>query len=141
MSSFAALKKNSKSQFDKLITEVSKLNAMAKLAKQEHVVNIDDFKKLDIGMGEVVEVEDLEGSDKLYKLKVNDGELVRQIVAGLKESISKQDLLGKQVLILKNLEKAVIRGVESQGMILALKEGKHTKALTFEGFKLGAKLS
>jgi methionyl-tRNA synthetase len=126
---------------EEIASEMQKLQSMARLAKQENLVNIDDFKKLDIGVAEVVEVSDVPGSDKLYKLKVNDGEMTRQVVAGLKESIKAEDLLGKQVLILKNLEKAVIRGVESQGMILALKEGKHIKPLTLDGFKIGAKLS
>lgn len=121
--------------------EMLKLQSMAKLAKQENLVNIEDFKKLDIGIAEVIEVADVPGSDKLYKLKVNDGDVIRQVVAGLKEAITAEDLLGKQVLILKNLEKAVIRGVESQGMILALKEGKHIRPLTLDGFKIGAKLS
>lgn len=126
---------------DQIAQEIAQLNSMAKLAKQEDVINIDDFKKLDIGVAEVIEVADVPGSDKLYKLKVNDGELTRQIVAGIKEAIKPEDLIGKQVLILKNLEKAVIRGVESQGMILALKEGKHIKPLLLDGFKVGAKLS
>lgn len=121
--------------------EIYKLQSMAKLAKQENLVSIDDFKKLDIGIAQVLEIFDIPGSDKLYKLTVDDGEVIRQIVAGLKEVISAQDLLGKQVLILKNLEKAVIRGIESQGMLLALKEGKRIKPLTLDGFKLGAKLN
>lgn len=121
--------------------EILKLKSMAKLATQEHVVTIEEFKKLDMGIAEVIEVDDIPGSDKLYKLKVNDGDIIRQVVAGLKEVIKPSELLGKQVLILKNLEKAVIRGVESQGMILAIKEGKHIKPLTLDGFKIGAKLS
>lgn len=121
--------------------EIFKLQSMAKLTKQDNLINIDDFKKLDIGVAEVIEVADVPGSDKLYKLKLNDGEVVRQVVAGLKESIKASDLLGKQVLVLKNLEKAVIRGIESQGMVLALKEGKHIKPLTLDGFKIGAKLA
>lgn len=121
--------------------EIANLKNMAEACKQEQLVSIDEFKKLDIGIASVIHVESISGSDKLYKLIVDDGKMQRQIVAGLKEVITEQDLFGKQVLVLKNLEKAVIRGVESHGMILALKEGKNLKALTLDGFKLGAKLS
>jgi methionyl-tRNA synthetase len=125
---------------EQIAWELSQLQIMSARAS-ESKVSLDEFKKFDIGVAEVVAVEAIAGSDKLYKLQVNDGQGLRQIVAGLKEVITPQDLLHKQVLILKNLEKAVIRGVESEGMILALKEGKHLQALTLEGFKLGAKLS
>jgi methionyl-tRNA synthetase len=121
--------------------EILKLKTMSEAAVQEDLVSIEDFKKMDIGIATVIQVESIPGSDKLYKLLVDDGKIKRQIVAGLKEVTTESDLLGKQVLVLKNLEKAVIRGVESNGMILALKEGKHLKALVLDGFKLGAKLS
>lgn len=126
---------------EEITKEIANLKNMAEAASQDNLVSIDDFKKLDIGIANVIHVESIAGSDKLYKLIVDDGKIKRQIVAGIKEVITEQDLLGKQVLVLKNLEKAVIRGVESHGMILALKEGKHLKALTLDGFKLGAKLS
>jgi methionyl-tRNA synthetase len=126
---------------EEIAEEISKLKSMSLVKKDEPLISIDDFKKLDIGVGEVVHIEDIIGSDKLYKLKVRDGTSTRQIVAGLKDVISKEDLLFKQVLILKNLQKAMIRGVESQGMILALKEGKTIRPLTLEGFALGSQLS
>jgi methionyl-tRNA synthetase len=124
-----------------IANEIAKLNQMSHQSSQESLVSIDEFKKLDIAIAEVIQVDDVPGSDKLYKLQVSDGQGKRQVVAGIKEAITKEELLGKQVLILRNLEKAIIRGVESQGMILALKEGKHIKPLTLDGFKLGAKLS
>jgi methionyl-tRNA synthetase len=126
---------------EEIAQEMTNLKNMAEAANQDNLVSIDDFKKLDIGIANVIHVESIASSDKLYKLIVDDGKIKRQIVAGIKEVITEQDLLGKQVLVLKNLEKAVIRGVESHGMILALKEGKHLKALTLDGFKVGAKLS
>lgn len=121
--------------------EIEKLKNMSKTSIATDLVTLEEFKKLDIVIAEVVKVDDVEGSDKLYKLQVNDGQALRQVVAGIKETISKENLLGSQVLVLKNLEIATIRGVESHGMVLALKEGKKIKPLTMEGFKLGAKLS
>lgn len=126
---------------EEIAQEVAKLKTMSANVSTEPLISFEEFKKLDIAIAEVIQAESIAGSDKLFKLQVNDGSTKRQIVAGLKEVISAEQLIGKQVLILRNLEKATIRGVESQGMVLALKEGKHLKALTLEGFKLGAKLA
>ncbi|HXK40996.1 MAG: methionine--tRNA ligase subunit beta [Candidatus Taylorbacteria bacterium RIFCSPLOWO2_12_FULL_44_15c] len=83
------------------------------------MINIDDFKKLNIVVGIIESVEDIEGSDKLYKFTVNIGQEKRQILGGLKLSYQKEELINKQVLILKNLEPRKMMGLESQGMILA----------------------
>ena len=83
------------------------------------MINIDDFKKLNIVVGAIESIEDVEGSDKLYKFTVNIGQEKRQILGGLKLSYQKEELINKQVLILKNLEPRKMMGLESQGMILA----------------------
>jgi len=83
------------------------------------MINIDDFKKLNIVVGIIESVEDIEGSDKLYKFTVNIGQEKRQILGGLKLSYQKEELINKQVLILENLEPRKMMGLESQGMILA----------------------
>jgi len=83
------------------------------------MINIDDFKKLNMVVGTIESVEDIEGSDKLYKFTVNIGQEKRQILGGLKLSYQKEELINKQVLILKNLEPRKMMGLESQGMILA----------------------
>ena len=83
------------------------------------MINIDDFKKLNMVVGTIESVEDIEGRDKLYKFTVNIGQEKRQILGGLKLSYQKEELINKQVLILENLEPRKMMGLESQGMILA----------------------
>lgn len=80
-----------------------------------------DFAKLDIALGTIVSVEEIEGADKLLKLMVDVGEeKPRQILSGIKEYFEDiQVLVGKQCPFLLNLEPRIIRGLESQGMILA----------------------
>ena len=83
------------------------------------MINIDDFRKLELKIGEIKEVNDHPNADKLYIVVVDLGDKTKQLVAGIKGSYAKEDLIGKQVVVVDNLEPAVLRGVESQGMILA----------------------
>ena len=81
---------------------------------------IDDFQKLEIRLGTVLSVEVVEGADKLYKLSVDLGEASpRQILSGIREYVQPEDLLGKQFPFVANLAPRTIRGLESNGMILA----------------------
>ncbi|MEI6660248.1 MAG: methionine--tRNA ligase [bacterium] len=96
-------------------------------------VTYEEFKKMDIRVGRVVSVESIEGADKLLKFQIDFGDkdtegngVFRQIVSGLKEFYPDYDkLVGKQLLYILNLEPRTIKGVESQGMLLAVdgKEG------------------
>jgi len=83
------------------------------------MINFDDFQKLEIKVGTILEAEKIEGADKLLKLLIDLGEEKRTIVAGIAESYKPKSIIGKQVPILTNLEPRVLRGVESRGMILA----------------------
>ncbi len=83
------------------------------------MVNIDDFRKLELKVAKIKEVQDHPNTDKLYIIIIDLGDKTKQIVAGIKGSYKKEDLLGKQVVVVDNLEPAVLRGAESQGMILA----------------------
>lgn len=94
------------------------------------MINIDDFKKLDIRIGKILSAEKIEGTDKPLKLKVNFGEkdkanlpVGRQVVSGIAQFYQPEDLVGKQAPFVLNLEPRVILGVESQGMILAVDVG------------------
>ncbi len=89
--------------------------------KGEKMISFDEFKKVNIKVGEVTSAEKIEGSDKLLKLKVDIGE-DRQLVAGLADYYAPKELIGKKVLVVANLEPATLFGVESQGMILAAVE-------------------
>jgi len=83
-------------------------------------VNFNEWKNLDLRVGRVIDVENHPNADKLYILKVNIGEKEpRVIVSGLREHYSIKDLKGKNIIVIANLEPAVIRGVKSNGMLLA----------------------
>jgi methionine--tRNA ligase beta chain len=81
-------------------------------------MTIDEFKNVDLRVGEVVSAERVEGSDKLLKLKINIGE-ERQILSGIAKKYAPEDLIGKKVVIIANLEPRMLMGYESQGMLLA----------------------
>ncbi|TET22918.1 MAG: methionine--tRNA ligase subunit beta [Candidatus Stahlbacteria bacterium] len=80
---------------------------------------MDDFKKIDLRVAKITEAERIEGTDKLLKLKVTLGVEERQLVAGIAQHYSPEELVGKQLIVVTNLEPALIKGVESQGMLLA----------------------
>lgn len=81
-------------------------------------ISFADFGKMDIRVGEIKSAEDVEGADRLYKVMVDIGGEERQMVAGIKPHYTKEELPGKKVLVLINLEPKTIRGVESRGMVL-----------------------
>lgn len=87
------------------------------------MISFDEFKKLDLRVGVIKKAEIIEGSDNLLRLEVDlnsseDG--FRQIIAGIAKSYSPQELLEKEVVVVVNLEPKKIRGLESQGMLLAV---------------------
>jgi len=86
------------------------------------MIKFDDWKKLDIRIGEVLEVKDHPNADKLYILKVNVGNEI-QVVSGLRDYYSKKDLKGKKFVFFVNLEPVNLRGEKSEGMILAAVKG------------------
>lgn len=86
----------------------------------EGIVEFKDWEKIDLRVAEVKEVEDIEGADKLYKLVLDVGELGEKIIcAGIKEFYSKEELKGKRIIYFANLAPRKMRGIESQGMLLA----------------------
>jgi len=95
------------------------------------MVTFEDFKKLEIKVGKILEVKDHPNADKLYVLKVNTGE-ERTIVAGIKNSYSKEELVGKKIIVLCNLEEKELRGVTSQGMLLASSDKDKVSLLTLD---------
>jgi len=83
------------------------------------MATIEDFKKLQFIIAQIKEVELHPNADKLYVIKVDTGTEIRQIVAGIRGSYAPEQLIGRRIALVANLEPAVIRGVESQGMLLA----------------------
>ena len=91
----------------------------------ENPISKEDFTKVEIKIGTIIEAETLPKSEKLLKLKVDLGESrARQILAGIKAYYTPQDLIGKQVCVLANLKPAKLMGEISEGMILAAKDSE-----------------
>jgi methionyl-tRNA synthetase len=82
-------------------------------------IDIDDFRKVRLRVATILAAERVEGADRLLRLEVDLGEEKRQIVAGIADRFAPEDLPGRQVVVVANLKPAKIRGLESQGMLLA----------------------
>ena len=106
-------------QIEKLeATKIANEQEKKVIAPQKETIDFEDFTKLDIRIGTILEAEKVAKTKKLLKLKVDVGIDVRTIVSGIAESFSPEDIIGQQVSVLVNLAPRKIRGVESQGMIL-----------------------
>jgi len=119
--------KNIQAQLDKLETSKKTNEAENKTVEpQKDTITFDDFTKLDIRVGTILEAEKMPKTKKLLVLKVDIGIDVRTIVSGIAESFTAEEVVGKKVTVLVNLAPRVLRGVESQGMILMTEtpEGK-----------------
>lgn len=103
-------------------TEKNKMEEkeVKKIINETKEITIDDFTKIEIRVGYILAVEDIQKSDKLYKLTVDFGSEYgkRIICSGVKEYFNKEDILGKKTAFVYNLQKKTLRGVDSQGMIL-----------------------
>ena len=83
------------------------------------MINFEEFQKIDLKIGKVLEAEKVENSEKLLKLKVDLGEEQRQIIAGIGKVYQPQDLINQEIVVVVNLEPKTLMGFESQGMLLA----------------------
>ncbi|MBU1087384.1 MAG: hypothetical protein KKD05_07685 [Candidatus Omnitrophica bacterium] len=83
------------------------------------MITFEEFKKMELKIATIKEVLDHPDANKLYIIKIDVGGVEKQIVAGLKLKYEKEQLVGKQVVVVDNLAPVVLRGVESQGMMLA----------------------
>lgn len=109
-------------------------------------IQYPDFEKLDMRVAQIKNVEDIEGADKLYKLSVYLGEDIgeRTLCAGIKEHYSKDELKGKKIIVLVNLAPRKLRGIESQGMLLATSTKNHEKVILLspeKDIEIGSKVS
>lgn len=102
--------------------------------KMENLIDLDEFKKIELRTARVLSAERVPKSDKLVKLILDVGELgQRQIVAGIAKYYEPETLVGKTIIIVANLKPAKLMGVESQGMLLAAKDGVNLRVLTVDG--------
>ncbi len=93
---------------------------------------LEDFKRLELKVAKIVEVEEIPGADKLWRLVIDVGAQKKEIVAGIKTVYSKEALLGKTIIVVNNLAPAVIRGGESKGMLLPAKHEGALALLTLD---------
>ena len=107
-----------------------------------NLITIDDFAKVQMNVAEVISAEKVEGSDKLLLLKLSLGDQQRQVVSGIAKQYSPEEMKGKKVILVSNLKPAVLKGIRSEGMILAASKGKKLVLVTVDGdIPAGAKIS
>ena len=128
--------------------KADKKEVIAEVAKEEpkveeELITIDDFAKVKLKVAKVINCENHPKADKLLVLTLQIGDETRQVVSGIKEFYSAEDLIGKKVVVVVNLKPVKLRGVESRGMILAAedKDGKLSLLTTLEELSDGATIS
>lgn len=111
--------------------------------KEEELISIDDFDKIKLKVAQVINCENHPKADKLLVLTLKLGEETRQVVSGIKQFYSAEQLIGKKVVVITNLKPVKLRGVESRGMVLAAEdsEGKLSLLSTLEDVLDGATIS
>jgi len=96
------------------------------------MVTFEEFKKLEIKIAQIKAVKDHPNADKLYCITIDVGGIEKQIVAGIKSSYKPEELVGKKIVVINNLEPAVIRGEKSEAMLLAASDSKGMAVLVPE---------
>ena len=126
--------------------EIAKLKGNSKQAdsnpEAENTITIDEFKRIDLRIAQILDAERIPKTDKLVKLQIKLGKETRQIVAGIAQHYSVDDLVGQRIVIVANLEETKIRNQFSKGMLLAAKDGeKLTLLTTLEEINPGSKIN
>lgn len=93
------------------------------------MINYEEFKKMELKIATIKEVKPHPQADKLFVLTIDIGGATRQLVAGIRQFYSVEGLVNKQIVVVANLEPAIIRGIESQGMLLAATDEKGISVL------------
>jgi methionyl-tRNA synthetase len=105
-------------------------------------IPFEEFSKIDFRVAEVKEAEKVKGADKLLKLKIDLGSEEREIVAGIAQAYSPEEMVGKKIVVVTNLKPAKIKGIESKGMLLAAKDGEILSLVCVDkDVKKGSKIS
>ena len=107
-----------------------------KKTEPNNVITFDEFQNIELKTAKVLEAEKVEGADKLLKLQIEVGDEKRQIISGIAQHYSTENLIGKMIVVVTNLKPATIFGLESYGMLLAAKKGKDLTLITIDGEKV-----
>lgn len=110
--------------------QVEKSELSVRPPEKEEWIHLDDFRKLDLRVAVIEQVEPVPKADKLLKLQIDVGGKKRQLVAGIAQEYDMEGLIGKRIIVIANLEPAIIRGVRSEGMLLAADDGTTLSLLT-----------
>lgn len=123
------------------IEEKKEEKKMETKTEASNLIDITEFLKVDLRVAEVVRAEKIEGADKLLKLEINFGNETRQIVAGIAKHYTPEELVGKKIVVVANLKPAKVRGIESNGMLLAASDENTISILTpLKDIKAGSKV-
>lgn len=111
--------------------------------ENQNIINIDDFKKIDLRVAKVLKAEKAENSDKLLRLEIDLGSEQRQILAGIASQYQPEEIIGKQIIVVANLAPRMLRGLESNGMLLAASDsnGQISLLIPLRKSEPGAKIS
>ena len=127
-------------KLEELATEVPEENKI-EIAPYKDYVEFDDFEKLDIRVGKVIECEKVKKSDKLLRFTLEVGSETRQILSGIAKFHSPEELIGKNVLFIANFKPRKMMGLESQGMILSAEfKDELTVLTTLQDVQSGAEI-
>ncbi len=96
------------------------------------MITLDDFKKIELVVAKILEVEPIPGKDKLYRIHISLGNEDRYIISGIREYYKAEELIGKKIILIKNLEPKKIAGYESKGMLLAAFNGQTLSLITVD---------
>jgi len=109
-----------------------------KKEKLENVITFDEFQNVELKTAKILKAEKVDGADKLLKLQIKVGDEQRQIVSGIAQFYSPEELVEKMIVVVTNLKPATIFGIESNGMLLAAKNGKTLTLMTIDSEKVSS---
>jgi len=105
------------------------------------MISFKDFQDLELVVAQIIEVKEHPNADKLYVLKIDTGKEEKQIVAGIRNAYAKEALLGRKIIVVNNLEPVVLRGEESNGMLLAASDDNGLSILSLDrNVKIGSRV-
>ena len=127
-------------EIEKKVAKLSTVQEVKKEVKEDDLITIEDFKKVELVVGTVKECKKHPDADKLLVSKINLGKETRQIVSGIADYYSPEEFVGKKVIVVANLKPAKLRGVESQGMVLAGETKDLLEVINVENLPNGTKI-
>jgi len=97
------------------------------------IISIDEFKKVDLRVADVLEAKQVAGADKILELRIKIGSETRSLAAGIAQHYAPESLVGRKIIVVANLEPRRVRGIESQGMLLAASHDGRISLLGVDG--------